>query len=449
MTDLWTQPFVLVAVSLSVMNERRVRVGFLGCGVVGAAAAEILISSRDELAARSGAAIDIARIAVQTLSKDRGVSVGSGVFTTDPWEVVASPEVDVVVEVMGGLDPARDLVLASFKAGKHVVTANKELIATYGQEILEAAATAGVDVLFEGAVAGGIPIIRPMKESLAGDRVHRVMGIVNGTTNFILTRMSETGVSFTEALAEAARLGYTELDPSADIDGYDAASKIAILASLAFNARVVGSDVHREGISRITPSDITAAHELGYEVKLLAVAEREDGQISARVHTAMVPKNHPLAAVRDVYNAVFIEAERAGELMFFGRGAGGSPTASAVVGDIIELARNIVSGGRSPGCTCYEDARMRPWDDVPVRYYVVLKVSDRPGVLSEVAGVFARHGVSIASVRQEGFGTEATLVLITHTATEGSHQATLRDLNDLDAVDGIESTIRVEGTSET
>jgi len=431
------------------MEERTVRVGFLGCGVVGAAAAGILLSSREELRSRSGAALDVRRIAVQTLTKDRGVALDPGSLTTDPWEVVSAPDIDVVVEVMGGVDPARELVLAAFKSGKHVVTANKELIASCGQEILNAAHSAGVDVLFEGAVAGGIPIIRPMKESLAGDRVHRVMGIVNGTTNFILTRMSETGVSFTEALAEAGRLGYTELDPSADIEGYDAASKIAILASLAFNARVGPSDVHREGISRITPSDIAAAHELGYEVKLLAVAERRDGQISARVHTAMVPKTHPLAAVRDVYNAVFVEAERAGELMFLGRGAGGSPTASAVVGDIVEVARNITTGGRSPGCACYEDnARMRPWDEVPVRYYIVLKVSDRPGVLSEVAGVFARYGVSIASVRQEGFGDEATLVLITHAATEGDHQATFKDLRDLGVVDGIGSTIRVEGTSE-
>jgi homoserine dehydrogenase len=288
-----------------------------------------------------------------------------------------------------------------------------------------------------------------MKESLAGDNVRRVMGIVNGTTNFILTRMSETGESFTEALAEAGRLGYTELDPSADIDGYDAASKIAILASLAFNARVVASDVHREGISRITPADIAAAHELGYEVKLLAVAERQDDQVSARVHTAMVPKTHPLAAVRDVYNAVFVEAERAGELMFFGRGAGGGPTASAVVGDIVEVARNIATGGRSPGCTCYNDAaRIRPWDDVFVRYYVVLKVYDRSGVLAEVAGVFGSYDVSISSVRQEGFGDEATLVLITHTATEGNHQATFRELRDLDVVERIESTIRVEGAPE-
>jgi homoserine dehydrogenase len=431
------------------MNQQPVRVGFLGCGVVGSAAASILLSDDGDLAARAGRPIELAKVAVQTLSKDRGIALDHGLLTTDPWEVISDPSIDIVVEVMGGIELARDLVIGALKAGKHVVTANKELIANHGQEVLDTAESGGVDILFEAAVAGGIPIIRPMKESLAGDNVRRVMGIVNGTTNFILTRMSETGVSFTEALAEAGRLGYTELDPSADIDGYDAASKIAILASLAFNARVVATDVHREGISRVTPSDIAAAHELGYEVKLLAVAEKQDDQISARVHTAMVPKTHPLAAVRDVYNAVFVEAENAGELMFFGRGAGGGPTASAVVGDIVEIARNLVTGGRSPGCTCYHDgANIRAWDDVFVRYYVVLKVFDRSGVLSEVAGVFAQYDVSIASVRQEGFGEEATLVLITHTATEGNHQATFKELRELDVVEGIESTIRVEGAPE-
>lgn len=431
------------------MEREPIRVGLLGCGVVGSATAQTLMSGDPDLTARAGRPIELRRVAVQTLSKARGVDLSPDVLTTDPWEVVSDPNIDIVVELIGGTDPARDLVLGAIKAGKHVVTANKELIATYGQEVLDAAESAGVDILFEGAVAGGIPIIRPMKESLAGDKVQRVMGIVNGTTNFILTRMAETGESFTEALAEAGRLGYTELDPSADIEGYDAASKLAILASLAFNARVVASDVHREGISRITAADIAAAHDLGYEIKLLAVAEEEDGAISARVHTAMVPRTHPLASVRDVYNAVFVEAERAGELMFFGRGAGGGPTGSAVVGDIVEIARNIVTGGRSPGCTCYHDnARMRPWDEVPVRYYVVLKVVDRPGVLSAVAGAFAQHDVSIASVRQEGFGDEATLVMITHTASEGDHQATFSDLRGLPEVEGIESTIRVEGASE-
>lgn len=431
------------------METKPIRVGLLGCGVVGSGTARILLGSGRELALRAGAPIELARVAVRTLSKPRDVDLAPELLTADPWQVVSDPTIDVVVEAIGGVDPARDLIHEAFKTGKHVVTANKELISTLGQEILGAAERYGVDLLFEGAVAGGIPIIRPMKESLAGDRVRKVMGIVNGTTNYILTRMSEMGESFTEALGEAERLGYTELDPSADIEGYDAAAKLSILASLAFNARVVASDVHREGISRVTPDDIAAAHELGYEVKLLAVAEMDAGLVSARVHTAMIPKTHPLASVRDVFNAVFVEAEEAGELMFFGRGAGGGPTASAVVGDVVEIVRNLVTGGRSPGCTCYYDnARMRPQDEVRVRYYVVLSVIDRPGVLAEVAGAFGRNDLSIASVRQEGRGDEAQLVLITHTGTEGQHQSTFKELQGLAAVDKIESVMRVEGASE-
>ncbi len=416
---------------------------------MGSGTARILLNNPDELAMRAGAPIELAKVAVRTLSKPREVELPPGVLTVDPWEVVSDPSIDIVVEVIGGVDPARELIHEAMKTGKQVVTANKELISTQGQDVLGAAERHGVDLLFEGAVAGGIPIIRPMKESLAGDKVLRVMGIVNGTTNFILTRMSETGESFTEALGEAERLGYTELDPTADIEGYDAAAKLSILASLAFNARVIASDVHREGISRVTPQDIAAAHELGYEVKLLAVAETSEGQISARVHTAMIPRTHPLASVRDVFNAVFVEALEAGELMFFGRGAGGGPTASAVVGDIVEIVRNIVTGGRSPGCTCYYDnARIRPQDEVLVRYYIVLSVVDQPGVLAEVAGVFARNNVSIASVRQEGRGDEATLVLITHTGTEGQHQSTFKELQGLATVDRIDSVMRVEGASE-
>jgi len=370
-------------------------------------------------------------------------------WTTDPWAVVGDPSIDVVVEVIGGIEPARDLILEALKTNKHVVTANKELLSSLGQELMEAAETAEVDLLFEAAVAGGIPIIRPLKESLAGDRVGRVMGIVNGTTNFILTRMSESGVSFGEALAEAERLGYAEMDSSADIDGTDAAAKLAILASVAFNARVVAGDVEREGITKVTADDIAAAHEMGYEVKLLAVAEMHDGEVSARVHPSMLPKTHPLAAVRDVYNAVFVQGEQAGELMFLGRGAGAGPTGSAVVGDIVEIARNKVNGARGIGCTCYRDrARIRPQDETRVRYYVVLSVSDQPGVLAAVAGVFAKHGISIASVRQDVWEDEATLALITHAATEGQHAATFVELQSLESVRAVTSKLRVEGTRE-
>jgi homoserine dehydrogenase len=426
-----------------------VRIGLLGCGVVGGATARILIEHSAELTERCGVPLEVTKVAIRSPSKTRAVELPDEVWTTDPWAVIGDPQIDIVVEAIGGIEPARDLILEALKSGKHVVTANKELLSSLGRELMEAAEGAGVDLLFEAAVAGGIPIIRPMKESLAGDRVKRVMGIVNGTTNFILTRMSETGASFAEALAEAESLGYAELDPTADIEGFDAASKLAILASIAFNARVVAGDVHREGISGISQSDIAAAHDLGYEVKLLAVAEMHDGQVSARVHPSMIPRTHPLASVREVFNAVFVEGEETGELMFFGRGAGGGPTGSAVVGDIVELARNMVNGARGIGCTCYHDrARIRSQDDVRIRYYVVLAVRDQPGVLAAVAGVFALHGVSIASVRQEGIEEEATLALITHVGTEGAHQAIFRDLEALESVHRINSTIRVEGTKE-
>lgn len=426
-----------------------VRVGLLGCGVVGTATARILSSHAAELETRTGAPIRVARIAVRDASIDRGLDVDRSVWTTDPSEVVNDPSIDIVVEVMGGVEPARTLILEAIANKKHVVTANKELLSTYGSEVMGAAESNGVDLLFEASVGGGIPIIRPIRESLAGDRVTRVMGIVNGTTNFILTRMSEMGVSFEEALAQAIDLGYAEADPTADIDGHDAAAKIAILASLAFDSRVVGSDVPTEGIRNITRADIAAAHQLGYEVKLLAIGELVDGTISARVHPAMIPKTHPLASVRDVFNAVFVQGEQSGDLMFLGRGAGGSPTAAAVVGDVVEIARNASQGARTPAYVGFhEDASIRAQEDVAVRYYIVLSVADQPGVLSEVAGVFAHHGVSIASVRQEGFGSEATLMLITHIATEGQHRATLEDLRGHTGVKAIESTIRVEGTPE-
>lgn len=426
-----------------------VKVGLLGCGVVGSATARILSSHAAELETRTGAPIEVARIAVRDRAVDRGLEFDDSVWTTDPWEVVRDPGIDVVVEVMGGIDPARELILEAFSNKKHVVTANKELLSTHGAELMAAAAASGVDLLFEAAVAGGIPIIRPIRESLAGDRVTRVMGILNGTTNFVLTRMSEMGESFEEALDHAIKLGYAEADPTADVEGHDAAAKIAILASLAFDARVVASDVPTEGISSITRADIAAAHQLGYEVKLLAVAELADGKISARVHPAMIPRTHPLASVRDVYNAVFIQGEQSGDLMFLGRGAGGSPTAAAVVGDVVEIARNSSMGARSPAYVGFHDgAALRSVEETAVRYYIVLSVADQPGVLSEVAGIFARHGVSIASVRQEGFGDEATLMLITHIGTEGQHRATFEDLRTNAGVKKVESTIRVEGTQE-
>ncbi|MDQ3878867.1 MAG: homoserine dehydrogenase [Actinomycetota bacterium] len=433
------------------MNDRRnsIGIGFLGCGTVGSSAARILLDHSSDLAQRAGAALEVRRIAVRDVGKSRSVSLDAAAWVSDPHEVTDSADIDIVVEVIGGSDPARRLIERALDNGKHVVTANKEVLSTHGSELLAAAARSDVDILFEAAVGGGIPIIRPLKESLAGDRVRRVTGIVNGTTNFILNRMSEAGMGFSEALEEATQLGYAEVDPSADIDGFDAAAKLAILASIAFNARVVAADVHREGIAMVLAADIQAAHDLGYEVKLVAIAERDGDDISARVHPAMLPKTHPLASVRDVFNAIFVESEESGELMFFGRGAGGAPTGSAVVGDIVEIARNMALGGRSPAPAYYRElARVQSQEEVPVRYYAVLSVADQPGVLSAVAGAFAAHGVSIASVRQEGSGDEATLVVITHVATEGQHAATFAELSGLEVVKEVASKMRVEGTSE-
>ncbi|MFN2595295.1 MAG: homoserine dehydrogenase [Actinomycetota bacterium] len=430
-------------------GERSIGIGFLGCGTVGASAARILVDHRADLAQRAGAALEVRRIAVRDSAKKRGIDLPADVWTDDASAVTDAGDIEIVVEVIGGTDPAGVLVQRALRNGKHVVTANKELLSTQGKELLEIADASDVDILFEAAVGGGIPIIRPLKESLAGDRVRRVTGIVNGTTNFILTRMSETGADFTDALDEATRLGYAEADPSADINGSDAAAKLAILAAIAFNARVVASDVHREGMAGVTAADIQAAHDLGYEVKLVAIAEREGDDISVRVHPAMLPRTHPLASVRDVFNAIFVESEESGELMFFGRGAGGAPTGSAVVGDIVEIARNMALGGRSPAPDYYRElARIRSQDETPVRYYAVLSVADQPGVLSAVAGAFAAHDVSISSVRQEGSGDEATLVVITHVATEGQHRATFEELSGLDVVKEVASKMRVEGTSE-
>jgi homoserine dehydrogenase len=428
--------------------DRTVRIGMLGCGTVGGATARLLRDHESEIIARTGCKLELVKVAVRDPAREREIELPPGMVTTDPMAVVDDPSIDVVVETIGGNDPARDLILRALGNGKHVVTANKELLATHGTELMTEAARRSVDLLFEASVGGGIPIVRNMKESLAGDRVRRVMGIVNGTTNFILTRMSEGGLSFADALAEADSLGYTEADPSADIDGHDAAAKIAILASIAFEGRITYADVETDGIGRISQADIAAAHDLGYEVKLLAVAEQTGGAVSARVHPAMLPKTHPLAAVRDVFNAVFVEGQEVGELMFLGRGAGGGPTASAVVGDLVEVARNIVSGGSTPSAGMDNDIELLPHDEVRARYYLRLAVADEAGVLAAIAGSFARSDVSIASVRQEGRGDEAILVLITHVASEGQHRETIDAIEGLDVVKSVRSRIRVEGTRE-
>jgi len=423
-----------------------IRVGQLGCGIVGSAVLRLLDRNSADIAHRVGARIEVAKIAVRNLSKERDIPGSmADLLTTDPHEVVADPGVDLVVEVMGGIEPTRSFLLEAITNGKPIVTANKELLASLGGELFEAAAEKGVDIYFEGAVAGGIPLIRPLRESLAGERVRKVMGIVNGTTNFILTRMSEEGCSFAEALTEAERLGYTELDPTADIEGFDPAAKAAILASLAFNTRVVSGDVYREGIADVTAQDIAYAKRLGYEVKLLAIAEQQEDGVAVRVHPAMIPASHPLASVRENLNAVFIEGEDVGELMFYGRGAGGPPTSVSVVGDITTVARNIISGGRGPGVAWYRSTEVRSIDAMLTQYYILLNVADRPGVLASVASAFGEHGISIASVWQEGFGDQAKLVMITHRGREADLQATLHDLRTLDTVTKVASVMRVEG----
>jgi len=427
------------------VSERTIRIGMLGCGTVGSAVVRMLAEHGDGIAMRAAVRLAVTRVAVRDADRGRDVPLPRDVFTTDPSSIVADPDIDVVLELIGGTEPAKELILASFASGKPVVTANKEVLSAGGKELFDAADAAQRDLRFEAAVAGGIPLIAPLKESLAGDRVRRMLGIVNGTTNYVLTQMSEHGWTFEDALAEAQRFGYAEADPTADIDGFDAAAKCAILASIAFNTRVVADDVYREGIARITPQDIADAARLGYVVKLLAIAELEDGEVSARVHPAMIPAAHPLAAVRDANNAVFVEGAKVGQLMFYGPGAGGEPTATSVIGDLVQVARNLAFGGRAMGCTCVLDRAIRPMDATTGQYYLNLHVEDRPGAIAEIAEAFAHNGVSIERVWQEGFAEEATLVFITHRAQEGAFQKTVAELRDRSSVRAVASLLRVEG----
>jgi homoserine dehydrogenase len=439
-----------------------VRVAVLGCGNVGGGLVEMLLADAAGIASRSGVRLELAGVAVGNPSRSRA-GVPAELITGDAKGLVADPGVDVVVELIGGLDPARGLVEAALAAGKPVVTANKELLAAHGTALSEMASAAGVDLLYEAAVAGAIPLIRPLRESLAGERIRRVMGIVNGTTNFILTAMSESGQSYTQALAEAQRLGFAERDPSADVDGHDAAAKAVILASLAFRCDVTVHDVApAEGIAEVDPVDVAFAGRLGYVVKLLAVVERTDEprgkgspsdagdavpEISVRVHPAMLPSTHPLASVRGAFNAVFIEGDAAGELMLYGRGAGGKPTASAVLGDLIDAAHHLRAG--TPARFVHRvRPRIRPADDLCCAWYLNIDVADRPGVLATVARVFGDNGVSIRSMEQVGLGDEARLIFLTHTAREGDVNRTLAGLRKLPVVDRVNGRLRVLGDEE-
>jgi homoserine dehydrogenase len=425
------------------------RVALLGCGTVGSAVLRLLDEQADDLAARIGRPVEVAGVAVRR--PDRHPDVPAHLLTTDAHGLVTRPDVDLVVEVIGGIEPVRSLLLAAFEAGRSVVSANKALLADDGVELHAAAAKAGVDLYYEAAVAGAIPLLRPLRESLAGDQLRRVVGIVNGTTNYILSRMAETGHGFTEALAEATELGYAEADPTADVDGFDAAAKAAILASLAFHTPVSAADVYREGISAVTATDVARAAEIGCTVKLLAICERVAGDggdsVAVRVHPAMIPTTHPLASVGGAFNAVFVEAEAAGQLMFYGQGAGGDATASAVLGDLVAVARNRVAGVAGPGVTTYAGLPARPIAETPTRYHVSLDVADKPGVLATVAQEFARHGVSIATVRQDGHGDAATLVIVTHSAPDAALSATVTALREMPAVRAVTSVLRVEGLS--
>ncbi|WP_088289934.1 homoserine dehydrogenase [Kineosporia sp. A_224] len=434
------------------------KVALLGCGVVGTEVARLLTQHGDELAQRVGAPLELSGIAVRRLGRTRDLAVDPALFTTDATALVKAA--DIVVEVIGGIEPARSLILEAMASGAGVVTANKALLAEDGPTLYAAAAEHGVDLYFEAAVAGAIPLLRPLRESLAGDRVRRVLGIVNGTTNYVLDKMDSTGMGFAEAVAQAQELGYAEADPTADVEAFDAAAKAAILASLAFHTRVGAADVHREGITSVSAADVASARAMNAVVKLLAICERTGGGpdgtpegVSVRVHPAMIPLSHPLASVREAYNAVFVEAEAAGELMFYGRGAGGQPTASAVLGDVISVARNRVAGGRGPGESAYADLPVRPMGEVLTRYHISLDVADRPGVLAQVAAVFATHGVSIETVRQQqhparedgGGAGRAALVVVTHTAPDAALTATVEALAGLDSVEAVASVMRVEG----
>ena len=426
---------------------KTLKVGMLGCGVVGSQIARLLVENKSDLTSRAGANLELVKVAVKNINTKRE-GISSNLLTDDAKSVVNDPEIDLIIEVIGGISPAKELILAAIKNGKSVVTANKALLAQAGAELYTAADNANVDLYYEAAVAGAIPILRPLRESLVGDQVHRIMGIVNGTTNYILTKMDESGTAFDDALKQAQSLGFAEADPTADVEAIDAASKAAILAGLAFHSRVSDSDVYREGITKITANDVKVAKAMDMVIKLLAIAElTPEGEISVRVHPALISRNHPLASVRESFNAVFVEAKSAGQLMFYGKGAGGEPTASAILGDLVAVARHKVSGGIGPKESDYADLKIAKIGQTKTRYLIRLNVADKPGVLESVAHVFASNGVSIQTVRQTGAGDKAELIVMTHSSTESALSETVKDLSKLPAVTDVASVLRVEGVN--
>ena len=425
-----------------------VRIGVLGCGNVGAAFVQLVGRQADIIEARTGVRLQVASVAVRNISSDRQAVLPDGVLTSDAHAVVADPSIDLIVEVIGGIEPARELISTAIANGKPVVTANKELLANFGHELWAQSDAAGVDMLFEAAVAGGIPLIRALRESLRGEPITRVMGIVNGTTNFILTKMTEEGADYSAALSEAQRLGFAERDPTADVEGFDAAAKAAILSGLAFHTRVTVEDVYREGISQITLEDVQIAKSMDHVIKLLAIAELTPAdEISVRVHPVLLHKSHPLASVRDAFNAVFIEAESAGPLMFYGRGAGGAPTASAILGDVVAVSRHIALNSIGQRETDYADRDIAPIETTKTKFLIRLEVEDKSGVLATIAQTFAEQDVSIQTVDQNGRDNDAELIIVTHGATEGELKATVEALKKLSIVTKVTSVIRVEGST--
>lgn len=430
------------------MGQTEVGIGVLGCGNVGAALVSLLLAERKEIAERSGVDLSVIGVAVRSESKERGVDLSGIRVTRDASSLVADPQVEVVCELIGGIEPARTLVLQALELGKPVVSANKELLANCGRELAGAARRSGVPLLFEASVAAALPVVRMLTESLVGERISRLVGIVNGTTNFVLSRMTAEGVDYAEALAEAQRLGYAERDPTADVEGHDAAAKAAILASIAFGRSVVAGDVYCEGIDGIGADEIAFAAELGYTIKLLAIAELLGGdrsyEVAVRVHPTMLRQDHPLASVHDSLNAVYLEGAAAGELMVLGRGAGGLPTASAVLGDVIAAAR-ARRGGAVPVSPALgaEPASIRPMDDLSSAFFLRLDVVDQPGVLAAVAEVLGRHRISVRSMEQIGIADEARLLFVTHLALERDMQATLADLRRLEPVRRVGAVLRV------
>jgi homoserine dehydrogenase len=423
---------------------RPIRIALIGAGTVGSKVASLMLEQAEDLEARSGAPLVLVGVGVKDASKARP-GIPKELITADVPGLLAK-DIDIVVEVMGGIEPARTHILDAMSRGISVVTANKELLARDGATLAAAAEKNNVDLYYEASVAGAIPLLRPLRESLVGDRVKKILGIVNGTTNYILTKMDETGASFKDALSEAQKLGYAETDPSADVEGKDAAAKAAIVAQLAFHTRVTIDDVYCEGITKVSASDVKAAKEMGFVIKLLAIAERlDDESIVVRVHPAMIPRSHPLASVREAFNAVFVEAEAAGSLMFYGRGAGGAPTASAVLGDLVAVARNKMSGRRGPGESIYADLKVKPVSEAMTSYYISLQVADKPGVLAQISQKIADNNVSIQTVRQDGLENDAQLVIRTHKALEKDLAKTLEDLRNLDSVKEISDYMRVEG----